>query len=141
MEKFLIELSLNPILQLVCAMTVIDTVFGILRACKQRTFNSSFGINGAIRKIGIMVGSLSLFVIDFLLNINFLPFIPKDYLATIHLTEVGLTEIFGLMFIVYEATSVLKNMLLIGLPVPKNIETKLEEWLEKNTEEFKDKVK
>ena len=138
MEGLLMELHTNSVLQLVCVMTVIDTIFGVLRAWKQHTFNSSFGIDGAIRKIGIMVGTLSLFAIDCLLGINFLPFIPEDYLQVIHLTDVGLTEVFGIMFIVYEATSVLKNMLLIGIPIPKNIRTRLEAWLEKNTEEIHD---
>ena len=139
MDTFFMELSTNSVLQLVCIMTVIDTIFGVLRAWKQHTFNSSFGINGAIRKIGIIVGSLSLFVIDFLLGINFLPFIPEEYFEIVHLTDVGLTEVFGILFIVYEATSVLKNMLLIGIPIPKNIKEKLETWLENNTEEIHDK--
>lgn len=139
MEELLRELHTNSVLQLVCIMTVIDTIFGVLRAWKQHSFNSSFGIDGAIRKIGIMMGTLSLFMVDYLLGINFLPFIPEDYLQVIKLTDVGLTEVFGLMFIVYEATSVLKNMLLIGIPIPKNIKNKLELWLEKNTEEIKDK--
>ena len=30
-------------------------------------------------------------------------------------------------------------MLLIGIPIPKNMRTKLEAWLEKNTEEIHDK--
>lgn len=139
MDELLRELQTNSVLQLVCIMTVIDTIFGVLRAWKQHSFNSSFGIDGAIRKIGIMMGTLSLFMVDYLLGINFLPFIPEDYLQVIKLTDVGLTEVFGLMFIVYEATSVLKNMLLIGIPIPKNIKNKLELWLEKNTEEIKDK--
>lgn len=139
MEELLRELQTNSVLQLVCAMTVIDTIFGVLRAWKQHTFNSSFGIDGAIRKIGIMMGTLSLFLIDCLLGINFLPFIPEEYLQVINLTDVGLTEVFGIMFIVYEATSVLKNMLLIGIPIPKNMRAKLEAWLEKNTEEIHDK--
>lgn len=136
---FLSELQTNSILQLVCIMTVVDTIFGVLRAWKQHSFNSSFGIDGAIRKIGIMMGTLSLFAIDCLLGINFLPFIPEDYLQVIHLTDVGLTEIFGLMFIIYEATSILENMLQVGVPIPKNIRIKLEAWLEKNTEEIKEK--
>ena len=126
MDELLRELQTNSVLQLVCIMTVIDTIFGVLRAWKQHSFNSSFGIDGAIRKIGIMMGTLSLFMVDYLLGINFLPFIPEDYLQVIKLTDVGLTEVFGLMFIVYEATSVLKNMLLIGIPIPKNIKNKLE---------------
>ena len=139
MEELLRELQTNPILQLVCIATVVDTIFGVLRAIKQHKFNSSFGIDGAIRKIGIMVGTLSLFFTDCLLNINFLPFIPEDYLQIFNLTDIGLTEIFGFMFIVYEATSILKNMLLVGIPIPKNIREKLENWLENNTEEITDK--
>lgn len=139
MEELLRELQTNSVLQLVCIMTVIDTIFGVLRAWKNHSFNSSFGIDGAIRKIGIMMGTLCLFLVDCLLGINFLPFIPEDYLQVIKLTDVGLTEVFGLMFVVYEATSVLKNMLLIGIPIPKNIKNRLELWLEKNTEEIKDK--
>lgn len=137
MTAILKELQTNSILQLVCIMTVIDTIFGVLRAWKQHAFNSSFGIDGAIRKIGIMVGTLSLFAIDCLLDINFLPFIPDSYLHAIRLTDVGLTEIFGIMFIIYEATSVLKNMLLIGIPIPKKVKEKLEIWLKNNTEELK----
>lgn len=138
MEELLYELHTNSIVQLVCVMTVMDTIFGVLRAWKQHAFNSSFGIDGAIRKIGIIMGTLSLFVIDCLLDINFLPFIPEEYFQVVHLTDVGLTEVFGLMFIVYETTSVLKNMLSIGLPIPKNIRNKLENWMEKNTEEIKE---
>ena len=33
---------------------VVDTVFGLGRAIKQRKWNSSTGINGAIRKIAMM---------------------------------------------------------------------------------------
>lgn len=141
MDELLMELHTNSVLQLVCIMTVIDTIFGVLRAWKQHAFNSSFGIDGAIRKIGIILGSLSLFAIDCLLDINFLPFIPEDYLQVIRLTDVGLTEVFGIMFIVYEATSVLKNMLLIGIPIPKHIRATLEKWMENNTEEMKEENK
>lgn len=136
MEELFRELQNNLIVQLVCVMTVVDTIFGVLKAWKQHIFNSSFGINGAIRKIGIVVGVFSLFIIDFLININFLPFIPAEFLQGIHLKEIGLTEIFGILFIVYEATSALKNMLSIGLPIPKAFESRLETWLEKNTEEL-----
>ena len=47
----------------------------------------------------------------------------------------GVTELFALLFILYEATSVLKNMLLCGLPVPAGLREKLGAWLSTMTEE------
>ena len=47
----------------------------------------------------------------------------------------GATELFALLFILYEATSVLKNMLLCGLPVPAGLREKLGAWLSTMTEE------
>ena len=41
----------------------------------------------------------------------------------------------ALLFILYEATSVLKNMLLCGLPVPAGLREKLGAWLSTMTEE------
>ena len=49
----------------------------------------------------------------------------------------GVTELFALLFILYEATSVLKNMLLCGLPVPAGLREKLGAWLSTMTEETK----
>lgn len=54
MEKLIsiyAEAAGNTFLQLVLIAVVIDTVFGVLRAIKERRFNSNFGINGAIRKM------------------------------------------------------------------------------------------
>ena len=63
MEKLIhiyAEAAGNTFLQLVLIAVVIDTVFGVLRAIKGRRFNSSFGINGAIRKCGMLVCLLAL---------------------------------------------------------------------------------
>ena len=58
MEKLIhiyAEAAGNTFLQLVLIAVVIDTIFGVLRAIKERRFNSNFGINGAIRKCGMLV--------------------------------------------------------------------------------------
>ena len=47
----------------------------------------------------------------------------------------GITELFALLFIMYEATSVLKNMLLCGIPIPAGIREKLSAWLDNMTDE------
>ena len=51
MEKLLMELATNLIIELVVIAVVMDTIFGAGRAIKYRCFNSSVGIDGAIRKI------------------------------------------------------------------------------------------
>ena len=58
MERLIViyaEAEGNTFLQLVLIAVVLDTIFGVLRAIKERKFNSNFGINGAIRKVGMLV--------------------------------------------------------------------------------------
>ena len=52
--------------------------------------------------------------------------IPKEWLSVLGVDKIGLCEFFCILFILYEAVSILKNMLLCGLPVP----TKLKNWIE-----------
>lgn len=141
MNEFLIEMGQNPVLKLVCLFIVLDTVFGVLRAIKQTTFNSSFGIDGAIRKTAMIASVLAMFVTDSIIGFNLLPFIPSDALKVVNLEDIGLTEFFGLLFVIYESLSILKNMALLGLPVPKFIKDKLENWLLKFTNEIKEESK
>ena len=139
MDQFLIELGQNSVLKLVCLFIVLDTAFGVLRAIKQRTFNSSFGIDGAIRKTAMIVSVLALFIADTVIGFNLLPFISTSSLEIIGIEDIGLTEFFGLLFVIYESLSILKNMALLGLPVPETIRNKLENWLSKFTNEVKSK--
>lgn len=141
MNGFLIEMGQNPVLKLVCLFIVLDTVFGVLRAIKQTTFNSSFGIDGAIRKTAMIASVLAMFITDSIIGFNLLPFIPSDALKVVNLEDIGLTEFFGLLFVIYESLSILKNMALLGLPVPKFIKDKLENWLLKFTNEIKEESK
>ncbi len=141
MNEFLIEMGQNPVLKLVCLFIVLDTVFGVLRAIKQTTFNSSFGIDGAIRKTAMIASVLAMFITDSIIGFNLLPFIPSDALKVVSLEDIGLTEFFGLLFVIYESLSILKNMALLDLPVPKFIKDKLENWLLKFTNEIKEESK
>ena len=47
-------------------------------------------------------------------------------------------ELFCLLFIVYEAVSILKNMLLCGLPIPRRIREWLLKFLDDMTAELPD---
>lgn len=127
----------HHIIVLVALMVCADTIFGFLRAIKQHKFNSSFGIDGAIRKITMLLSLVFLVLLDTAVHINLIGFMPEDVLLAIGLTTVGTTEFFGILYISYEAVSILKNMTMCGLPV-KSAETKLRDFLSKYTDELPD---
>lgn len=132
-------LAHNTIIQLVVIAVVMDTLFGAGRALKQHKFNSSVGIDGAIRKISILVSLVFLAVIDRLVHINLIGFIPEEARAYFpqSISTIGLAEFFGLLYLCYEVVSILKNMALCGLPVKKLWEA-VRKFLGKYTEELPD---
>ena len=76
--------------------------------------------------------------IDMMMHVDVLGWLPVDArnaLDACGVVKMGVTELFALLFILYEATSVLKNMLLCGLPVPAGLRDKLGAWLSTMTEE------
>ena len=127
----------NPILQLVVALVVIDTIFGVLRAAKEKKFNSSVGINGAIRKIAMIVSMICLVIVDSIVNLNLIGFIPEEARQFIGLSKVGTMEFFGILYSCYEVVSILKNMTLCGLPV-KKVWQAVKKALGKYTDELPD---
>ena len=61
----------------------------------------------------------------------------KDFMSSLGFVKAGVTELFGILYVLYELTSVLKNMMLCGLPVPAGIRQKIGSWLEIMTDETK----
>ena len=59
-------------------------------------------------------------------------FIPENLKEFIHLGKIGIAELFNILFIIFEALSILKNMILCKLPIPK----KFQDYLEKIMKEF-----
>ena len=131
-EEYFRELAQNSCFKLLIIFVVFDTTFGILRAIRERKINSCIGIDGMIRKSGMILSSLFLYIIDRLIDINFLGFIPDSFLNLVGIESIGIGELFGILFIIFEALSVLKNMYKCKMPIPK----KLNEWLEKVLTEF-----
>lgn len=128
-------LAHSILFRLAVVLLVTDTVFGILRACRERKFNSCVGIDGAIRKAGMLISLALFYVVDTILDLNLIGFIPDEIRGMMGLTTVGVMGFFALVYCVYEIVSVLKNMALAGLPVSK-IWKKLAEWLKANTGEI-----
>lgn len=128
-------LPCNICLKIVALMIVLDSTLGGLRALKERKLNSNFGINGAIRKIAMLTCVTMLVVLDRLLHINVIAYVPEQILNTIGISKVGLAEFFSILFVLYEAVSIMKNMVLCELPVPKKFQTAVQKFLAEMTEE------
>lgn len=142
LQKLFVEMAANVIMELVIIAVVMDTIFGAGRAIKQHSFNSSVGIDGAIRKISMVVSLVFLAVVDKLIHINLIGFIPetvRNYMPQ-SISSIGLAEFFGLLYICYEIVSILKNMTLCGLPVKKLWQT-VRKFLGKYTEELPNEEK
>lgn len=137
LQKLLLEMATNKVVELVAIAVIMDTIFGAGRAIKQHKFNSSVGIDGAIRKIAMLVSLVFLAIVDKLIHINLIGFIPetaRNYMPQ-SISSIGLAEFFGLLYICYEIVSILKNMTLCGLPVKKLWEA-VRKFLGKYTEEL-----
>lgn len=136
-NKILQLYSKNACLKIVVGAIALDTILGVLRAIKERKFNSNFGINGAIRKIAMLVCVVTLVALDMLLHINVVAYVPDQVLNAIGIQKVGLAEFFSILFILYEAVSIMKNMVLCELPVPKWLQNAAQKFLDEMTEEVK----
>lgn len=136
-HEYLKEIGHNPFIILSAVAVMLDTILGFFRAIKEHKFNSTFGIDGAIRKSAMIVSVLFLMLADFVIKINLIFFIPVEIRETIGLTKVGLGEFFCILYIIYECISIMKNMYLVGLPYPAWMKVWLEKFLTEMTAEMK----
>lgn len=125
----------SKLFQVLVVLVVMDIIFGTLRAIKEKKFNSCVGINGMIRKAGMMISLICLVYLDEIITFNPIGFIPEGIRAYLPGDSIGVMEFFAAVYIVYEAVSVLKNMALSGLPVGK-IWGKVKDFLSANTGEI-----
>lgn len=126
MLNYINSVQNNLFILVVAIVIFMDTFLGVLRAIKQRKFNSCFGIDGGIRKVAMLGCIAFLAALDMCVTFNLAFMIPREWLSVLGVDKIGLCEFFCILFILYEAVSILKNMLLCGLPVP----TKLKNWIE-----------
>jgi len=137
MEKLftLIDQALqNDIIQMVILGVCMDTVFGLFRAIKQHKLNSSFGIDGAVRKISMLASISFLVILDTIASINLIGFLPEEIREFLG-SKIGVAEFFGIIYIGFETVSILKNMSCCGLPV-KGVWRKVREFLGRYTDEL-----
>lgn len=131
----LVSLGQSKMFQLVVILIAMDIIFGSLRAIRQKKFNSSVGIDGTIRKAGMLISLIFLLAIDSIIHFDLIGFIPDSIMQYVPIQEVGVMEFFALVYSIYEVMSVLKNMTLCGLPV-KKLWDGIQRFLLTNTDEL-----
>lgn len=127
----------NKLLKVLVIFLVLDLIFGVLRAIREKKVNSGIGIDGMIRKTGMIISVVFFLLADLILEINLIAFIPESIRSFIKVEQIGSSTLFNLLFIVFELLSILKNMIKCKLPIPK----KLQNWLEKILKEFTTELK
>lgn len=135
---FLYSLINNDGVKLLIIVIVLDTIFGILRAIKEKSLNSCIGIDGIIRKTGMLISIIFLALIDSIVNIDLTGFIPENVKNVLQFGKVGISDIFNLLFIIFEILSIFKNMILCKLPIPKKLQIYLEDIMKEFTGEIKE---
>ena len=136
MKDLMTLFSSNIFIEILMLAICADMLLGVLRAIKFRQFNSSVGIDGAIRKVAMVVSVGILMLADLLIHVNLLAFVPEEYVHYLGIQKLGMCEFFCLLFTACECLSVLKNMVLCGLPVPKKVEDWLRDFLVNMTSEL-----
>lgn len=136
MDKIITLLSSNSFVKILLIAVALDTILGVLRAIKEHKFNSCVGIDGAIRKAGMLLSVCFLMATDVIMHINVLSMVPEEYVQILGIDKMGICEFFSLLFILYELVSILKNMTLCGLPVPTKIKKWIQKFLDDMTEEL-----
>ena len=137
MFEFLQNLINNEGIKVLIVVIALDTIFGILRAIREKSVNSCIGIDGIIRKVGMLICIFFLKLIDTIISVDLIGFIPEEVKQILHFGKVGIADLFVILFVIFETLSIFKNMILCKLPIPK----KLQEFFEKIMQEFTGELK
>lgn len=140
MEKF-ISLLNNDGMKVLIVVIALDLILGILRAIREKTINSCIGIDGMIRKVGMLIVIVFLTIIDTIIHLDLIGFIPETIKETLKLGKVGISSLFNILFIIFEILSIFKNMILCKLPIPKKLQVYLENIMKEFTGEIKENKK
>lgn len=128
----------NKGVQLLIIFIVLDVIFGVLRAIKERKLNSTIGIDGIIRKVGMIIAISVSILVDMIVRVDLIAFIPESVKDVLGLSKVGVSMIFNILYIIFEILSIFKNMYRCKLPLPKKLKVFLEKMLKEFTSEIKE---
>lgn len=128
----------NKGVQLLIIFIVLDVIFGVLRAIKERKLNSTIGIDGIIRKVGMIIAICVCILVDTIVSIDLIGFVPENAKEVLGLSKVGISNLFNILYVVFEVLSIFKNMYKCKLPLPKKVQIFLEKLLKEFTSEVKE---
>lgn len=128
----------NKGVQLLVIFIVLDVIFGVLRAIEEGKLNSTIGIDGIIRKVGMIITICVCILVDTIVEVDLIGFIPENVKNVLGLSKVGVSMIFNILYIIFEILSIFKNMYKCKLPLPKKLKTFLEKMLKEFTSEIKE---
>lgn len=128
----------NKGVQLLIIFIVLDVIFGVLRAIKEGKLNSTIGIDGIIRKVGMIITICVCILVDTIVSVDLIGFIPENIKVVLGLSKVGISMIFNILYIIFEILSIFKNMYRCKLPLPKKLKVFLEKMLKEFTSEIKE---
>lgn len=131
----------NKILQVLSVFIVLDVIFGVLRSVKEHKTNSTIGIDGLIRKASMMFTIAGCLILDNIVKINLINFIPENIRESLNLGSVGISDLFTILYCIFEVLSIFKNMYKLGVPLPIKLKNFLEKILKEFTEEVKEDKK
>lgn len=138
MENFLSLLN-NDGMKVLIVVIVLDLILGILRAIREKSINSCIGIDGMIRKVGMLIVIVFLTIIDAIIHLDLIGFIPETIKKTLNFGQVGISSLFNILFVIFEILSIFKNMIMCKLPIPKKLQVYLENIMKEFTGEIKEK--
>lgn len=127
----------NDLFKILLLLLVMDIIFGILKSIRKRKLSSTIGIDGIIRKMGMIISLIFFMIIDEMLHINLIAFVPEDIRTFLGWEDVGIGSICNLMFIIFELLSIFKNMVACKIPIFKKFQLFLEKILNEFTQEGK----
>ena len=128
----------NKGVQLLSIFIVLDVIFGVLRSIRERKLNSTIGIDGIIRKVGMIITISVSILVDMIVRVDLIGFIPESVKDVLGLSKVGVSMIFNILYIIFEILSIFKNMYRCKLPLPKKLKVFLEKMLKEFTSEIKE---
>lgn len=128
----------NKNIKLLVLFICLDVIFGFLRSIKERKTNSTIGIDGIIRKTGMIVTIVVTILLDNMCGIDLIKFIPEDLKNSLNITSCGVTLLFNSLYIIFEILSILKNMRKCKIPFPKALNNFLDKLLKEFTNEVID---
>ena len=139
MDILLNYLHQHTTIIIVAVAIIFDTLLGFFLSVKDKKTYSSIGIDGMIRKASMLACVVFLVCLDYILHINIIGWLPEQILQIfkiVHMDNIGISDVFSVLFVVCELLSILKNWALMGLPMFKGVNEWIEKFLETFTEEL-----